>query len=107
MRQKAVVLFLLAFVAVAPVAVGFAWSPPLAAQITPLDDDPEPDAPGLGNIVGSPEAGPEPEDAGDRGGWAQLALAVVLAGGVAFIGSRIVRGSRRTRADNISPNDPL
>jgi hypothetical protein len=70
-------------------------SPPVDAQLTPIDDQPETDAPGLGSIIGSPEAGPEPEDAGDRGGWAQFVLAGVMAGGVIFIGSRILRDVRQ------------
>lgn len=63
------------------------------AQVTPLDEEPD-DAPGLGSIVGSPDAGPDPEDAGDRGGYAQLGLAVILLFGVAFIATRIVREAR-------------
>ena len=62
------------------------------AQI--VEDDSTDEAPGLGNIIGSPEAGPDPEDAGDRGGWAQLVLAVVLFGGIVFIAWRIATGLR-------------
>ena len=62
------------------------------AQI--VEDDSTEEAPGLGNIIGSPEAGPDPEDAGDRGGWAQLVLAVVLFGGIGFIAWRIASGLR-------------
>lgn len=69
----------------------------VSAQITPIDEEPD-DAPGLGSIVGSPEAGPKPEDPGDRGGYAQLGLAVVLLAGVAFIASRVVREARRTKS---------
>lgn len=61
-----------------------------AAQI--VDEDPPEESPGLGNIVGSPDAGPDPEDPGDRGGWAQLGLAVLVFGGVVFIVSRIAAG---------------
>lgn len=64
-----------------------------SAQITPLDEETE-EAPGLGDITGSPEAGPDPEDAGDRGGFAQLTLAVVLGAAVLFIGSRLVRAAQ-------------
>ncbi len=80
-----------------------------AAQVTPLDDDPE-DAPGLGSIIGSPDAGPDPDDAGDRGGYAQLGLAVVLLVAVSFIGWRIFRESKRNRersASNVSPDPRL
>ncbi|MFT7474608.1 MAG: hypothetical protein ACI81L_001533 [Verrucomicrobiales bacterium] len=78
---------------------------PVGAQVTPIDDEPE-DAPGLGSIIGTPEAGPKPDDPGDRGGYAQLGLAVVLVGGITFIGSRIVRESRRNRS-NISHDGSL
>jgi len=76
------------------------------AQVTPLDDESE-DAPGLGSIIGSPDAGPEPDDAGDRGGYAQLGLAMVLLTAVCFIGWRIVRESKRNReraVSNVSPD---
>ena len=81
--------------ATATVAQAMALSPPVDAQLTPIDDQPETDAPGLGSIIGSPDPGPDPEDAGDRGGWAQLAQAGVIAGGVVFIGSRILRDVRQ------------
>ena len=64
----------------------------VSAQI--VDDDPPDETPGLGNIVGSPDAGPDPTDAGDRGGWAQLVLAVVVFGGIVFIVTRIAAGVR-------------
>lgn len=67
-----------------------------SAQITPIDEEPD-DAPGLGSIVGSPEAGPKPEDPGDRGGYAQLGLAVVILAGIGFIASRVVREARRAK----------
>ena len=63
------------------------------AQVTPLEEESE-EAPGLGVIVGTPEAGPEPEDAGDRGGFAQLGLAIVLFVAIGFIASRVVKGAR-------------
>ena len=61
------------------------------AQVTPLNDEIEQEAPGLGNIIGSPDAGPDPTDPGDRGGWAQLVLAVILFGGIAFILRKVFR----------------
>ncbi len=70
---------------------------PASAQITPLDEEPV-EAPGLGDITGSPEAGPDPEDAGDRGGFAQLTLAVVLGFAVLFIGSRLIRAARANQS---------
>ena len=68
----------------------------VSAQVTPLDEEVD-DAPGLGSITGSPEAGPDPEDAGDRGGFAQLGVAIVLLSGIGFIASRVVRGARSQR----------
>ena len=79
------------------------------AQVTPLDDEPD-DAPGLGSIIGSPDAGPEPDDAGDRGGYAQLGLAVVLVVAVSFIGWRIFLESKRNReraTSNVPPDSRL
>lgn len=66
------------------------------AQVTPLDEE-DVDSPGLGSITGTPDAGPDPEDAGDRGGFAQLALAVILLGGIGFIASRVVLAARSGR----------
>ncbi len=66
---------------------------PASAQIEPLDEVEREDPPGLGSIIGSPEAGPKPEDAGDRGGWAQLVLAVAVFGGVGFILTRVFRAA--------------
>lgn len=76
---------------------------PSAAQITPIDEEPD-DAPGLGSIIGTPDAGPEPEDAGDRGGYAQLGIAALMLFGVLFIGSRIVLSARQNNTHN---DDPL
>lgn len=78
-----------------------------SAQLTPIDEEPGTEAPGLGDIVGSPEAGPAPEDAGDRGGWAQLSLAVLMAGAVLFIGSRIRKEARAGRTTSRPPRDVL
>ena len=77
--------------------IAAAGTPAHALQIEPLGDEIEEDAPGLGSIIGSPDAGPDPEDAGDRGGWAQLLLAVTLFGGLAFIARKIVKDSRAAR----------
>ena len=101
--RAALLLVLLSCFAVASIP----WTDTAAAQVTPIGDEPGTDAPGLGNITGSPEAGPKPEDAGDRGGWAQLGLAGVIAGAVLFIGSRIVSESRRSRAGAGNTTDPL
>ncbi len=69
---------------------------PVSAQVTPLEEESE-EAPGLGVIVGTPDAGPDPEDAGDRGGFAQLALAIVLFAAIAFIASRIILAVRASK----------
>lgn len=82
------------------------WVPAAASQVTPIDDEPGNEAPGLGNIIGSPDAGPDPEDLGDRGGWAQLGLAGLLLAAVLFIGSRILAESRRGRATSAPGADP-
>jgi hypothetical protein len=83
------------------------WIGPAGAQLTPIDDEPDVETPGLGEIIGSPEAGPDPEDAGDRGGWAQLTLAGVMLGGVLFIARRVVKESRSGRAHNDPAKDAL
>ena len=72
---------------------------------TALQEDPPPaevdgeqeDIPGLGSIIGSPDPGPKPEDAGDRGGWAQLALGGIMIVGVVFIVRKIVREAEAGR----------
>ena len=48
-----------------------------------------------GRIIGSPDAGPDPQQSGDRGGWAQLLTLGALAAGVGFITWRIVAAARR------------
>lgn len=49
-------------------------------------------------IVGCADAGPEPENPGDRGGWAQLMTLGVLVGAVAFIMTKVIRGARATQS---------
>jgi hypothetical protein len=65
---------------------------PAAAQ----DDIPD----ACRTIIGCPDAGPEPENPGDRGGYAQLLTLGVLTVGVGFIAVKVslaVRaGDRRT-----------
>jgi hypothetical protein len=60
---------------------------PAAAQ-----DDEIPDA--CRTIIGCADAGPEPENPGDRGGYAQLLTLAVLAGGVGFIVFKVGRAVR-------------
>ncbi len=69
-------------------------------QIVPIDDEPGAEAPGLGDIVPRPEPGPAPEDAGDRGGWAQLLLGAAIMAGAAIFLVRLVR-----MADDAPPPD--
>lgn len=58
--------------------------------------DGEPEIPaGAGRIIGTPEAGPNPQHSGDRGGWAQLLTLGVIAGGVGFIMWRIISAARQ------------
>jgi hypothetical protein len=51
------------------------------------------------HIIPRPNSGKAPEEAGDRGGWAQLSLLgliVVAIGGVSY---GVVRGTKRSRAN--------
>ncbi len=104
--KKGVSVALMTLLCLAVASTTPQWVPAAAAQVTPIDDEPGNEAPGLGNIIGSPDAGPDPEDLGDRGGWAQLALAGLLLGAVLFIGSRILAESRRGRAAAARGVDP-
>lgn len=68
---------------------------PIAVAQVP-DDEPAttvtlPDS--LGDSLPGPEAGPSPEDAGERGGWLQFTVfgAVMLA--MAFIVTKLFRGA--------------
>ena len=67
----------------------------------PIDtgDDlgPVPEVPaGANRIIGSPEAGPKPQQSGDRGGSLQFATMGAVAAAVAFIMWRIARAARRS-----------
>ncbi len=59
---------------------------------------------GADRIIGSPEAGPKPQQSGDRGGSLQFATLGAVAVAVAFIMWRIARATRRSsqhvRADS-------
>ena len=50
---------------------------------------------GADRIIGSPEAGPKPQQSGDRGGSLQFATLGAVAAAVAFIMWRIARSARR------------
>jgi len=97
-RSSALLLVLIGALALAAAltAMGPFVAEPLSAQVTPHEDEPD-EAPTLGRITGSPDPGPAPEDAGDRGGAAQLGLALVLFGGLVFIAVRIRAESKRNR----------
>jgi hypothetical protein len=69
--------------------------PTTAAQVEDDSDAPTTLPEELGNIVGSPDPGPEPEDAGDRGGWAQLGLLGVLVLVVALVLRHLFRSANR------------
>lgn len=50
-----------------------------------------------GNSIGSPDAGPKPQQSGDRGGSAQLTLLAVLVVAVSFVMWKILHGARGGR----------
>ena len=83
----------------AALAVALPLAGPASAQ-APDDPAEEPGDPadelpdGARTIIGSPDPGPEPEDAGDRGGWAQLLLLGALVTAVGVIGWRVGRAVR-------------
>jgi len=47
-----------------------------------------------GHSIGSPDAGPRPQQSGDRGGWAQLSILGLLVVAVSFIMWRIFHDAR-------------
>ena len=51
---------------------------------------------GADRIIGSPDPGPDPQHAGDRGGSLQFVTLGTVAVAVAFIMWRIARSARRT-----------
>lgn len=50
-------------------------------------------------IIPKPNSGEAPDEAGDRGGWAQLALLGMIVLALGGIGFAVARGSRRSRAN--------
>lgn len=52
-------------------------------------------------IIGCPDAGPEPENPGDRGGYAQLLTLAVLAVGIGFIMTKVFRAARASQPDPV------
>ncbi len=77
---------------------GFLAFGPLAGPALAQDDIPD----ACRTIIGCPDAGPEPEAPGDRGGYAQLLTLAVLATAVGFIlvkvGLAVRDGDRRQTA---------
>ncbi|MFM7536226.1 MAG: hypothetical protein ACKO91_10620 [Acidimicrobiales bacterium] len=104
----AIVLGLLAAVSTAagPAAAQTASTAPLPtapaspASTAPLPTAPRPTAAGAeGNSLPRPNSGAEPQASGDRGGWAQLVLMVLVFAAVAAVIGRIAWAtSKRTRA---------
>ena len=86
-RRAAVALF---------ITIGVALSAPTAARAaetttTILDQ-------GDRSVIPAPNSGRPPEDAGDRGGWAQLTLfGIVLAGSVLIFGRVLWAAHQRSR----------
>ena len=60
---------------------------------------------GADRIIGSPEAGPEPQHSGDRGGSLQFATMGTVAAAVAFIMWRIARAARRSSHHRLGETD--
>lgn len=70
---------------------------PAAAQ----DDIPD----ACRTIIGCPDAGPKPENPGDRGGYAQLLTLGVLTCGVGFIAVKVTLAVRAGDRRTITPPD--
>jgi hypothetical protein len=67
----------------------------------PSIDSPPTQPPGgvPGDILPGPEAGPEPDDPGDRGGWLQLSILGLVVAAIAGITLLVWRESRSRRRD--------
>ena len=76
-------------------------APPVAGQTeTTVDTRPvveDPNSP-VGNILPRPNTGRAPDSPNDPGGWQQYLVFGLILGGLALIGSLVVRESRRARA---------
>ena len=91
-RAIAVVIIAMTVVGVspAPAAMIGGASADDASVIQPAGAVPD-DA---GHSIGSPDAGPKPEQSGDRGGSAQLTLLALLIVAVSFVMWKIFHGAR-------------
>jgi hypothetical protein len=69
-----------------------------AAQVTDPDYIDE-----AGRIIGSPAAGPAPQNPGDRGGYAQILTLFVMLGGVSFVAWRIRHAMQNARPTSPPP----
>lgn len=69
----------------------------VTASVAAGTDDQIPDE--CRTIIGCPDAGPEPENPGDRGGYAQLLTLGVLVVGVGFVMTKVFRAARANSAD--------
>jgi len=103
-RRSLVVMLFATFTLGAAMPHAAATAAPVGAEAQDSGDD---DAPRPGSndadgdipddaftIIGTPDAGPAPEDAGDRGGWAQFAVLGALVAGVGFVFWRIASSAR-------------
>ena len=83
---------------------------PIVAQAQDTEDTTTvPVADDLGNSLPGPDAGPKPEDAGDRGGWLQFALFGAVMAAMAFFVVKLFRGpggARPTQPDEPAPGAP-
>lgn len=61
---------------------------------------------GADRIIGSPDPGPDPQHAGDRGGSLQFVTLGGVAAAVAFIMWRIARSARRTARIQLPEPNP-
>jgi hypothetical protein len=97
-------------------AVLLAATASVAGAGTGSPDEPDPTTPttlpqlpdDAGHIIKHPNYGHEPTHAGDRGGWQQGLVVVLLGGGLTVIGLLVWRESRRRRAagDDLAPRQP-
>ena len=74
-----------------PTAAQTPTSQPAIADSGPAQTVPD----GLGNSLPRPNAGPDPDDAGDRGGWLQFALLAALVIASSVVLTRLLRSGRR------------
>src|SRR5436190_18093578 len=115
MRRALVILTLLVLTTVAPLGsaaarpfVRSAMPNPTAAAapagpVTPAPGVTVEDVPAgcVGHSIGEPECGVKPQNPGDRGGWAQELLFLLVLGGMALIFFVIIRSTRaRARAES-------